>query len=422
MRTVAKHLTAASRTAPADPVPPLVRWAFYLFMFSLPFEYPDRTIPVETTTLTGALLIATALLWPSRCLRSPPRAVWLFVVYGYVFWAAVALGGGFYAQDAIKSTITLIQMILVITIGANLFQEQDVKDHALLAFATACVILGLMTVLHIGTKAGVDDIDTVRMTALGQNPNRAARILGGGILVLIGMAYGQARARIQPRWLVWPFVGVIALAAIQGGSRGGLLALTIGLLTFAAGAGTLKSKLRNGAVAVLAVGLVATFAARSPLIQERVVQASEGNFAQREQIFPSAAAMFLDRPLLGWGAENDYELAKRMPYHYRTSRDAHNLVLHILTTAGLLGALPFFGALFFAVLAAWRGRHGPLGALPLALLIALLAGNMSGNYIALKLQWVAVALAFACGAPGAVRAPVRSPGPKELAAPLTRPI
>ena len=420
MRPLGKHLTRAATSTP-DPVPWPVRWAFYLFIFSLPFEYPDRTIPVETTTLTAALLIGTAMLWPTRCLRAPPPAVWLFVAYGYAYWAAVGVGGGYFATDAIRATIILLQLVLVVTIAFNIMQEQQLTDRALLIFATACVLLAAMTLLGIGTRAGVDpDTEMVRMTVFGQNANRAARILGGGMLVLVGLAYGRARALIRPPWLVWPFIAAIVLAMIHGGSRGGLLALGCGLMTYGVAGTTLKHKVRNAVVAVLVVGLVTAFAMRSPLMQQRVALASEGNLAKREQIIPNALRMILDRPLVGWGAENEYELQRRMPQLYRDSRDMHNLALHVLTTAGLLGALPFFAALALAVRAAWRGRRGPLGAAPLALLIALLAGNMSGNYIALKLQWVAVGLAFASGAL-ATRAPLVAPGAIRRAASRGRP-
>jgi O-antigen ligase len=388
-------LTGAAPST-SEPVPLPVRWAFYLLIFSLPFEMPDRTFPVETTTVTAALLIGTAILWPTRCLRKPPTAVWLFVAYAYAYWAGVGMGGGFFATDAIRATIILLQLVLVVTIVSNILQNQQLADRALLLFASACIILAAMTMLGIGTKANVDpDSNMVRMTVFGQNANRAARVLGTGLLVLLGLAYGRARALIRPAWLVWPFIALIALAMIDGGSRGGLLALAIGLMTYGVTGTTLKHKFRNAAVAVVVVGLVTTFVMRSPLMQERVALASEGNLAKREQIIPNALRMFLDRPIVGWGAENEYELQKRMPQLERDSRDTHNLVLHVLTTSGVLGSVPFFTALWLAVLAAWRGRRGPLGSLPLAVLMALLAGNMSGNYIAFKLQWVVLGLVFA---------------------------
>lgn len=408
-----EHLTVPAQ-ARLDPVPALVRWAFYLFLFSLPFEYPGRSIPIETTTLTGALFVGIAALWPGRCFRLPPAALWLFLGYLYVYWVAIAMGGGFFAADALKSSLTMLLMILVIWAASGILQDQRVAERGLLVFGSACALLAAMTLLGVLTKAGLDpDTDTIRVTVLGQNPNRAARILMGGALVLLGLAYGRARAWIRPPLIVWPFIGAIAIAMIQGGSRGGLLALAIGLIMFVLAGTSLRTTIRNAAVAVLAVGVVAAFAARSPLIQRRFAMAGEGNFAKREQIFPSAFGMFLDRPLIGWGAENEYELARRLPQRYRTSRDTHNLVLHVLTTTGLVGALPFFAGLLFAVRAAWLGRRGPLGALPLALLIALLAGNLSGNYIALKVQWVAIALAFAsyalarAAAPAGVTLPAR---------------
>jgi len=434
MRPLGKHLTGAASSI-SEPVPLPVRWAFYLLIFSLPFEMPDRTIPVETTTATAALLIGAAMLWPTRCLRKPPAAVWLFVAYAYAYWAGVGMGGGFFATDAIRATIILLQLVLVVTIVTNIMQNHQLADRALLIFAIACIILAAMTMLGIGTKADVDpDSNMVRMTVFGQNANRAARVLGTGLLVLIGLAYGRARALIRPAWLVWPFIALIALAMIDGGSRGGLLALATGLMTYGVTGTTLKHKFRNAAVAVVVIGLVTAFVMRSPLMQERVALASEGNLAKREQIIPNALRMFLDRPIVGWGAENEYELQKRMPQLERDSRDTHNLVLHVLTTSGLLGAVPFFLALWLAVRAAWRGRSGPLGSLPLAVLMALLAGNMSGNYIAFKLQWVVIGLAFASYelanraaqaavvAPGAMRSAVSRTRPSTRTPPLTRSI
>jgi hypothetical protein len=57
--------------------------------------------------------------------------------------------------------------------------------------------------------------------------------------------------------------------------------------------------------------------------------------------------------------------------------------------------VPFLIGLWLCVKQAWRGRNGNLGLLPLALLVALLAGGMSATTIYLKPQWFAFALAVA---------------------------
>src|SRR5207247_917246 len=41
---------------------PIVRWAFALLVFSIPFEFPERSFPVEIPTITAAIfLLATPL-------------------------------------------------------------------------------------------------------------------------------------------------------------------------------------------------------------------------------------------------------------------------------------------------------------------------------------------------------------------------
>ena len=377
------------------PVPALVRWTFYLFVFSIPFEAPAHALPLEVTTITGALFLLTTLMQPERFFRWPPRAVWAFLAYSGVYWVAVALGGAPLLAEATKSFAFLLQGILICWAAYHVLQDSRVTHVALVILGVACAILAVMTLFGIMTSLSVDDSDVVRLTVLGQNPNRAARILMSGLLVLVGVAYGRDRPLIRPRFLIWPFAALIGFAIIQGGSRGGLLALAVGLATFMFAGNNLTTKVRNVVVGLLALTLLVIVVLASPLMQRRLAQAEQGNLAKREEIYPAALRMVAERPWIGWGAENQYELARRLPWEHRTTRDTHNLVLHVLTSAGLIGALPFFAGILLALGAAWTGRHGALGMLPLALLLALMAGNMSANNIALKVQWLALALALA---------------------------
>jgi len=55
----------------------------------------------------------------------------------------------------------------------------------------------------------------------------------------------------------------------------------------------------------------------------------------------------------------------------------------------------FMLMLLLGVWAAWRGRRGPAGMLPLALVASGLGANMSGNFLAGPLIWFEFAYAFA---------------------------
>ena len=118
--------------------------------------------------------------------------------------------------------------------------------------------------------------------------------------------------------------------------------------------------------------------------------------AGREVLFPTLWGMFLERPWTGWGPmNNQYELAQRIAEQNRLTRDSHNLILEVITTTGMLGAIPFFMGLALVVRGAWRARSGLHGITPLALLASHLIGAMSGNPITSKQFWLVCAYAIA---------------------------
>jgi O-antigen ligase len=398
-----RHSPLAPRGAavpPGTPVvvaPPqamaLVRWALYGFIFSLPFDAPGR-LPLELTTMTGAGFLAVTLLQPRLCYGYRPRAVWWFLGYLYAYWIAYVFGGARYTSDALHSSLFYIQGLLIFVACFNLMRDPRIARRVLITLAVAVIVLAVMTILGIGKFY---DTESGRVTVFGQNANRAARVLCAGILILVGLVYGRPRPAFRPTWMAWPAAALVGVAMIMGGSRGGLIALALGLWMFSFAGNTLGIRIRNTIVALVAIGLAAWGALQSPVMRERIQLAQEGNMAKREVIFPAALQMFKDRMIVGWGPSNQYVLATRLglPPRLHMTRDTHNLYLEVLTATGLLGAIPYFTALWLCCWGAWRARHGWEGILPVAQMAALAVGNLSGNYIALKLQWVLLAYAFA---------------------------
>src|SRR6185436_19224976 len=150
--------------------------------------------------------------------------------------------------------------------------------------------------------------------------------------------------------------GLLGFAVLETGSRGGLASLVGGVLVFALAAHSLRARLRNAAIASLAIGLLILGIFRLPVIKNRLEDSMKtGNMAGREQLYPALWTMFLEKPALGWGpVANTYELAARIGERERPLRAAHNIVLELITSTGIVGAIPFLLGGWLCVRAAWR--------------------------------------------------------------------
>jgi O-antigen ligase len=382
-----------------------VRWALYALLASIPFEIPQRTtLPVEVPTLLGAIFLLAALLQPGVCFRRPPAAVWWFTAYLYVYALSTSLNFLNDTWEVLQLFLLILQNVLVLWVAYNLLRPERVATTALVWYGLACVIRAVLPLVGIGRTTRTVWTGGERWTWFGQNENNSAMFMAAGVIVLIGLTYGRERSALRPRLLVWPLAGLLAAAIVQTGSRGGLAALATGLLVFLVfnHAPSLGLRARNAAVGLVALGLLFWAAYASPVMRDRLADTAEhGAMAGRENLFPVLLEMFTEKPIIGWGPINShYELSLRELYVSEGEktlfkRDSHNLMLETLTSTGILGTLVFWPGIVLSVLAAWRGRTGAEGILPLAVLVALLVANMSGNYVSSKLLWLFLALALA---------------------------
>jgi O-antigen ligase len=404
------------------PLNPIVRWTFYLLVFSIPFEFPDRSFPIEIPTITASLFLFATLLEPRACYAKKPAALLCFVTYLYMYWVSAAVSGrdhlatGLITPDywsqVVKQFLQIFQGVLVLWTGYNLLRSQPLARSTMTVFALACIGRALLPILGIARTARTEWGGGERVTALGQNANNSAMILGAGFIALFALLYGGERPLLRHRWLAWPGFGLIGLSVIDSGSRGGIVALGLGLGVFALGsARTPWARIRNAAITAFAiVGLVA-FTYSNDLMRSRFADALEhGAMAGRERIYPALIEMFAERPLFGWGpVNNKYELGIRLDERIRRRRDAHNLVLEVLTANGALGAIPFLLGLALSGVAAWQARRRAHGALALALFAGVMLSNMSGNWIASKLLWLVLAYALASATYVYAGVPIWSP-------------
>jgi O-antigen ligase len=374
----------------------LLQGGLYLLVGSIPFEYPERTIPLEIPTLTGAVFLLGTLFHPRRSYGRVPAAALWFGAYLLAFLLSVVSGEGESAPAAMAEFVIVLQGVLVFVAATNLMQDQKVARRVLVTLVAACGVRAALPFLGLGRTSSVVWTGGERVSALGQNANSAAMILAAGLIALVGLTLLRRHKRalaLVPAGLLAILMG---LAILETGSRGGLVALLGGMLVFALAAGTWQQRVRNGVIATLAITLLALATLRLPMMKNRLVDSvTTGNMAGREQIYPALWNMFLEKPVLGWGPiTNTQEVALRIGERERPRRAAHNLILELLTASGLVGAIPFLAGVWLAVRNGWRARRGEHGVLPLALLCTLFLANMSGDWLASKLLWLVLAYAL----------------------------
>lgn len=391
------------------PVHPLIRYAFYVFVFSIPLEYPDRTIPVEVHTITGALLILTALLQPRECFRRPHAAfLWLAVF----LWLYVSRGlFSEHVADAAKLLGNFALVACVFWVAQNLMRQSRVTRSALVAFALGCAVVAGLQLLNVATTTEVDSEGSIRVTVFDQDANLLGANMTMALVVVIGLAQQALRlktwrhSRAAAIAVATAPMLLFAHAVLRSGSRGAVLAAVAGLLMLPLRPGRAPRVVGRAIVGGLTAAVIGWLAITAGPLAHRFANAEGGNLAGREHLYPEAWAMFLDRPVLGWGpVDNTYELGMRTASFaiggekdQRERKDPHNLLLDLLTATGVVGAVPLLMCLALCVGMAWRGRASPYGTLPLALLAASLVISLDVNWLATKQLWLACAYAVASG-------------------------
>jgi len=399
-----------ARTLAASLPHHIVCWAFYLFVCSIPFEFSDRDareLPIEIPTAMGMLFLATTILQPRASFGRPSRPAKWFMVYLYMFVVAAAiagrdhlatiLNGADYWTEVLKMLASLVELFLIFWVGRNLMRSPTVTRRALTALGLACVVRAAMPFLGIMTTVHKVQTGGARLSALGQNSNHAAMILGAGLVALVGLTFAR-EGRTWRRFVVGvPLIGLLAIAVADTGSRGGILALACGIMAFMFQGGTLGNRIRNMAIAVFVIAGLAVAAYQSEVMRNRFEDTLEtGTLTGRERIYPAVVGMIVDRPVFGWGpANNKYELGIRLDERVRRRRGTHNTILEVLSATGAAAAIPFMIGTWLCLWAAWRAREGPDGTLPLALTVTVMASNMSGDWFVTPLYWFALSYAVA---------------------------
>jgi O-antigen ligase len=390
-----------SMSVPLDhPVGQFARWAFYAWMFSLPFEGIIPTwLPLSLQgalsipRMVGIVLVLVFVFdpktWPWRL---PPGAA----AFG-LYFLAITLSMLRSNYSDILAVLAHIQLAGLLLISYNLFLSGRLVRGALFSYALSCGIAAAMILTGTGQDEYLSAHMGGRASGFGSDPNLYGKVLMVGVLVAIGIAHIRRDKGIVRLPLLWGIALITAFAIAQTGSRGTTLALAVGLATFVLRKGSFWGRLRNlgllAAIAAVAFWLVSN----TEVLKLRWEQTlATGTTAGRDMIFMRAIEMIEEKPIIGWGPGATRELAERTNTK-QEERATHNMVLAMLTFNGILGSLPFFAAYATVFWMAFRARSGPENVLPLAIFTAIFMADMAAGGVFSKLQCTFFAYQLAAG-------------------------
>ena len=376
-------------------VPSLVRWSFIIFAFMLPFEAADLTFITGGASIARVVGLSFFLVYvwyynPLFSKRPLPRsslALWCFAAY-----VAFVVVYGLLSGGAIARIATLIQLIVMFWIAADLLQDRQIACSVLLAYSIAATILAVAVLFQL--PGFTSQVVPGRVTALRENLNALGTHMAIAAVAALGLHLKKAYRRSTTLLLVGAIPALLA-GVVSTGSRGALAAVLLGCGIYLLPYRHSKNVMTAALVAVLVIAAGVYMVGRSPDFRQRWEQSYyEGSLSSREEIFPITLEMISERPLLGWGpVELGYELG------FRTggweANDTHNLILHLLAEVGVLGTIPFVCGMLCCFVAAFKGRDGPLGLLPLGTMIVIMVASLSGNQVVWKPLWLVMALTIA---------------------------
>jgi O-antigen ligase len=292
----------------------------------------------------------------------------------------------------------MAQLVLFFWVGSSLLQDIRLARQSRFTFGASAAGLALGTLLQlpgfaVSNRTG-EFSGATRTTALDYNPNALASLMGLAAVMLIGTLLDNTKRRRGRTWLLSGMVAPLLLVMVGTSSRGGLMSFVLGMSVFLVPMAPSRRRIASLALGIFALIALGVIVARDPVSLARWTQTVlEGRIAGRDRIWIQGVAMFLERPILGWGPVDFlYELGSRLNL---PSRDPHNGVLWLLLEVGIVGALFFFAGFYLCARASWKSRTGPDGILPLALMVMAAAMNFGGSSLSLKLIWFVFAIALA---------------------------
>ena len=369
-------------------------FCFYLLILLMPFEQLVTINGFSILKYLGLLLFLASFSSVKSFYRIVPSEFKYLLIYVIIGFILDLIGSPDIVSDFNEIIGPLLIFVLMI-ISYNIAIHGKINLISELLFLSS-FILAFYELFFVST---IDNFEMItdgseRVAVLGTDPNFTASFMGlsivFGILVLLKFL---PTARIV-KFLTFAAIPIGFLALLKTGSRGGLLAVVMGLLSILfIYQGFLK---KLGGFILLSIFLfVGIFVLmKNEMYVTRIVLSLQDNdLAGRDFIWDRALHISADSPFFGYGHKRHLiELGRATGNKLRAT---HNTFLTVLLSTGFIGMLFFILFYVSVFIKAWRNRRFGYGPFLFTSFILCFISSISINLEITKWLWIFLSITIA---------------------------
>jgi O-antigen ligase len=333
---------------------------------------PSGVQDVLGLDVTVASLLLLLCVASKRLIERPVYPVkYFYPLFAFGVLIIIAIGStdlsGQYQQLKIRDSLSTAMIVLLLPV--LLRNREDFRGlinvWLLAAVAASAVVLLMPDQGNLGGRSGIGD------ATLGP----AYLIATGVVIAIAGWVEGMIPGQIAA---VLTVLMTVALFGI--GSRGPVLGVVVGLLTWALMSSGRSSRQMFSVVVLLTVAAYLAIRLAPAASTDRLFDYED---IKRLDLWRSAYNLYLDRPLLGvgWG---QYSVNALQVY-------PHNLFLEVAAELGTLGLLLLLAILIAAATRSWRLRSVREVRVVASIAAMAFAGQQFSGDLSNRMFWISLA-------------------------------
>lgn len=321
------------------------------------------------TTMVALVFVPLWLGAPSRSAQQSQLGAALGLVLGLIAVLLFSSAWGAWGPGTGNLVFSLLLVAVQVTLGAMAISlhPRAAAQRLVWLFLGVGVAYSLLGLVALGASG--------RLSVLGGGPNIYGRMVGLGMVALLG---ALACRWVQLRAAV--LLPLLAGALVLSGSRGSMAGAVAGVAVLLFLPADARRRALVAAASAVLAGLAVSVVWSGPaaMVSEsfrlRVLELTIGDryLSGRETLLPVALEIFRDHPIVGGGLGSFAAAVGEDTY-------PHNLVLSVVAASGLLGGA-FLVLILMMVFRASIGAHrDSLRVVVLALSCTVLVSTMSSG-------------------------------------------